>query len=274
MGDILKKGYIIILSLMLVILSLSCLSAADNSTDVVKEQNDDAIALIQQEDNVSISQDDAVGAADDNASGMNGTNDEQLLGIASNTEILTVSPKEVLSTCVNVTPLASSYYKQPTKKERTFNIGKFKVTLSEAKYKKLFKATGIEDIFLDEGYCDYYDLGDKFRGYYVSGTGLRYSLFVKTNKYIKVKVKIGNKYIIKKTRASMHFTYGAGQSGIAYRYLVCLTHKYANPGYDYARVLGSDAKYFTKCKHSTDFSKLNKCSLKNQNTVYKKYSVY
>lgn len=261
-----KKGYVLILSLFL-ILTLSYVSAADNGTDIIKQENDGLISIDEQDnDSISLSSEAAVINESSNATG-------ELLGSAGDDEILTVPSSDVLSTCVNVTPLSSSYYKEPTKKERTFNIGGFKAVLSETQYKKFYKVFGVEDDFFEDEYYDYYDIGDKYKGYYVTSTGLRYQATVKTNKYIKVKVKIGNKYKIKKTRALMQFTYGAGQSGIAYRYIVSLTHKYANLGYDYFKVLGNDAKYFGKCKQSTDFTKLNKSKLYWQTYVYNKYAM-
>ena len=98
-------------------------------------------------------------------------------------------------------------------------------------------------------------------------------LTIKTNKNVKVKVKIGKKYYIKKSRVYMHFSYGAGQNGVAYRYMMSLTHKFNNPGYDYAKVMGKNAKYFGKCKQSAYLNKLNKSKLYNPVYVYKKYSI-
>ena len=40
-----KKRYILILSMIFVILSISCVSAVDNDTDVFKEQNNDMISI-------------------------------------------------------------------------------------------------------------------------------------------------------------------------------------------------------------------------------------
>ena len=40
-----EKRYILILSMIFVILSISCVSAADNGTDVIKEQNNNAILM-------------------------------------------------------------------------------------------------------------------------------------------------------------------------------------------------------------------------------------
>ena len=268
-----KKRYILILGLIFA-LAISYVSAAENGTDIIKEQSSDLMAVNQQEiDNISTSgEGEVVSVSSENSSS---TDDGQLLGSANDTETLAVPmTNDILNTTVTVTPLASSYYTEPTKKERTFNIGGFKAVLTPYQYKKFYKISGVEDKYFDDEYYDYYDIGDKYAGYSVTSTGLRYTVVVKTNKYIKVKVKIGNAYKIRKTRAKMIVTYGAGQSGVAYRHMIFLTHKYANPGYDYSRVLGSAAKYFGKCKTSPDFTKLNKCSLKKCSTVYKKYAIY
>ena len=49
-----EKRYILILSMIFVILSISCVSAADNGTDVIKEQNNNAISINEQNSNVSL----------------------------------------------------------------------------------------------------------------------------------------------------------------------------------------------------------------------------
>lgn len=268
-----KKRYILILGLIFT-LAISGVSAAENGTDIVKEQACDLMGQNQQEiDNLSASSEsEAVSVVSENSS--NNVDDGQILGMADGNETLAVPlTNDVLNTTVTVTPLASSYYKEPTKKERTFSIGRFKAVLTPYQYKKLYMISSTEDKFFVDEYIDY-DIGDKYAGYYVTSSGLRYTVTVKTNKYIKVKVKIGNSYKIRKTRAKMIFSYGEGQCGVAYRHMVFLTHKYANPGYDYSRVLGSAAKYFGKCKCSPDFTKLNKCGLRKCSTVYKKYAIH
>ena len=268
-----KKRYFLILSIIFVILTISCVSAVDNDTDVFKEQNTDVIS-INEEDNVDLSisdeENEPVTAIDENNSTiLTVTNDGEVLASENNTDILTVSSSDsVLTSTVSVSSVVSKY-KEPTKKQRTFNIAGFKAVLSKAQYKKLFLITGIEDVWFDDG--DYYTPGTKYHGYDQYDSGLRMTYTVKTNKYVKVKVKIGKKYYIKKTRALMQFSYGSGQCGIPYKYLIGITHKYANPGYDYFKVLGKSAKYFNKCKYSPYLNKLNKSKLYSQTYVYKKF---
>ncbi|MBE6496974.1 MAG: hypothetical protein E7Z81_01620 [Methanobrevibacter sp.] len=261
-----------ILLVLFVILTMTCASAVDNSTDIVKEQTEDMVSINEQNnDNISFSNENEALEViiENNSSNVNETNNSEVLASTENKEILTVSSSDsVLTSTVTVK------YKEPTLKQRTFTIGGFKAVLSKYQYKKLYQISSIEDKFFDEGYNDYYYVGEKFKGYGISTTGLWYSVKVKTNKFIKVKVKIGKKIKYKKTRAYMHFVYGEGQCGIAYRHMVFLTHNYDNPGYDYSKVLGKSAKYFSKCKHNTNFVKLNKSKLSNINFVYKKYSVY
>lgn len=265
-----KRRYLLVLSLVFVILTMSYVSAADNVTDVVKQESDDVISVCEQDaDNVSISQTEAVG---DN---LNQTGDVGLLGSVDGDEILTIpSSGDVLATGVTVKPLTSSYYKEPTKQQRTFNIAGFKAVLSQSQYKKLYLISSVEDSFFDDGYYEYYYVGEKFRGYDISSSGLRQYFKVKTNKYVKVKVKSGKKVFYKKARVYMFFAYGQGQCGVAYRHMMFLTHNYANPGYDSAEVMGYQAKYFGKCKHSASFTKLNKSKLTSINYVYKKYDIY
>ena len=267
-----KKRYFFFFFMIFVILSISCVSAVDNDTYIFKEQNTDALS-INEEDNVNLSisdeKNEPVSAiSENNSTILTVTNGGEILASENNTDILTVSSSDsVLSSSVSV----SSNYKVPTKKQRTFNIGSFKAVLSNAQYKKLFLITSIEDMWFDDG--DYYTPGTKYHGYDQYKSGLRMYLTVKTNKYVKVKVKIGKRYYIKKSRVSMRFSYGAGQSGVAYRYIMSLTHKFNNPGYDYAKVMGKNAKYFGKCKQSPYLNKLNKSKLYNPVYVYKKYSI-
>lgn len=251
-----------------VILGMSCVSAVDNGTEVFKEQSNDVLS-INDEDNVNLSISDeengSVGAINENNSTILAvTNDNETLASGNNTDLLTVSSSDsVLTSTVSVK------YKTPTKNQRTFNIGGYKAVLSNSQYKKLFLITSIEDIWFDDG--DYYTPGTKYRGYDQYDSGLRMTYTIKTNKYVKVKVKIGKKYYTKKTRVLMQFSYGAGQYGVPYKYMISLTHKYANPGYDYCKVLGKTAKYFTKCKCSSNLNKLNKSKLYSETYIYKKY---
>lgn len=266
----LKKGYVLILSLFL-ILTLSYVSAADNGTDIIKQDNNDLISVDEQDnDSISLSSEAAVINESSNAT-------EKLLGSSQDGEILTVPSSDVLSTCVNVTPLSSSYYKEPTKKERTFNIGGFKVTLTPYKYKKLYQISSTEDEFFDYGYNEYYYVGEKFRGYDITTTGLRKVFTIKTNKFVKVKLKRGNRVYYKNSRVYVIFSYGAGQCGVPYRHMMFLTHHYDiyDRSYDSAgKVLGSNAKYFGKCKQSASFTKLNKSKLYGLKYVYNKYGTY
>lgn len=274
-----KKGYILILSLILVILTVSYVSAADNATDVIKQENSDLMAVNNEEiDNISVSsENEPVEAIDDNSSGSNDT-DGGLLRSANDSEALAVPlNSDVLNTTVTVTPLSSSYYKEPTKKERTFAIGRFKVTLSPYQYKKLYMISSTEDKFFDEGYNEYYYVGEKFKGYSITRTGLMKTFMLKTNKYVKVKLKRGNKVYYKKSRVYVMFAYGQAQYGVSYRHMMFLTHYYETYDRSYdngGKVLGSDGKYFGKCRCNPDFTKLKTSSLRSTKAVYNKYSIY
>ena len=141
-----KKRYILILGLIFA-LAISGISAAENSTDIVKEQACDLMGQNQQEiDNLSATgESEAVSVVSENSS--NNVDDGQILGMADGNETLAVPlTNDVLNTTVTVTPLASSYYKEPTKKDRTFNIGGFKAVLSPYQYKN---KTSFFDYFHD-----------------------------------------------------------------------------------------------------------------------------
>lgn len=261
-----KKGYVLILSILFVILSMSCVSAIDNGTDVVKEQNNDLISINEQENGtVSLSnENESVSiSVENNSSNLNETGNGEILGVSSS--------DNVLNSSVSV----SSAYKEPTKKQRTFNIGGFKVVLSKAQYKKLYRISPVEDYFFEEDY-NYYYVGEKYKGYDITSSGLRTYVTVKTNKYVKVKLKAGKKTYYKKSRVYMIFSYGQGQSGVAYKHIVQLVlyYGYFNRYYDNSKVLGKNAKYFNKCKCSGSFTKLNKSKLYNKISIFKKFSIW
>ena len=272
-----KKRYFLILSMIFVILSISCVSAVDNDTDIFKEQNNDVIS-INEEDNASISisdeENEPVGViSENNSTILTVSNDGEVLASENNATILTVSSSDnVLSSSVSVSSVVSKY-KVPTKKQRTFNIGGFKTVLSNAQYKKLFLISSIEDVWFNDG--DYYTPGTKYHGYEQYKSGLRTYVTVKTNKYVKVKLKRAKKTYYKKSRVYMLFSYGQGQCGVAYKHIVQVVHYYGcyDRSYDYVKVLGKNAKYFNKCKCSGSFTKLNKSKLYNKISIYKKFSI-
>lgn len=274
-----RKHSILILSMLFFILTISCVSAVDNDTNIVTEQNTDVISINEQDnDNLSISEEEnePVSAINkNNFTILTVTNDGEILAGDNNSDVLTVSSSEnVLSSEVTVTPLSSSNYKTPTKKQRTFNIGGYKVVLSQSQYKKLYQISLIEDYFF-EGDYKYYYVGEKYNGYDITTSGLRTQFTVKTNKFVKVKLKAGKKTHYKKSRVYFLFSYGQGQCGVAYRHMVQVVHYYGffNRYYSYVKVLGNNAKYFGKCKCSGSFTKLNKSKLYKVTTIYKKYTI-
>ena len=270
---ILKRRYILILAFVAFILSVSYASAADNGTEIVCQEMDDLNSTgVESNGELSLNEDASVGSCEDCRSNLSLSYDDNIAAVQNNDSV-GISSSDVVLTSSGISN-SVDVYKEPTKKQRTFKIAKFKAVLSKYQYKKLFKASSVEDYFFDEGYSNYYYVGDKFNGYGISGTGLYYHIHVKTNKFVKVKVKRGNKVKYKKARVYMHFTYGAAQSGIAYRYMIFLSHKYNSPLYDSSKVIGKNAKYFGKCKTSASFSNLKKAKLIRSTTAYKRYSVY
>lgn len=271
-----KKGYLLILGLIIFILSLSYASATDNDTGIVKQENCDLnSADVENIDNISTGDDSILEVNEDDASNLSASNNDEVVGIAeSNGAVGLSSSSTVLTSGGSSVSNSVNVYKEPTKKQRTFYIGNFKAVLSKYQYYKLFKISGIEDDFFDNGYADYYYVGEKFKGYGISNSGLYYHIKVKTNKFVKVKVKMGNKVKYKKARVYMYFAYGAAQYGLPYRHMVFLSHNYNTPKYDSAKVLGKNAKYFSKCKTSSFFTSLKKAKLISLKKAYKKYGLY
>lgn len=264
--------------MILIILSMSYACAVDNGTDTFKEQNNDLISINNQKmDNVSMPNEiESVNVINENnSSNMTKTIGDEILESTNNTQVLTVPlSKDMLPTTLSVTPpLKSSSYKVPTIQQRTFNIGGFKATLTVAQYNILNRISSIEDMFFDEGYNNYYYVGDKFYCYDITSTGLRKYIIVKTKYFVKVKLKVKNRVYYRNSRVSLFFSYGRGQCGVSYRHQLFLTHHYGTPAYDYIKILGKNSYYFGKCKHSAVFTTLNKSKLANSGYVYKRYEV-
>ena len=205
-----KKRYILLLSLLFLVLSVSYVNASDNSTNILKQYDTDVNSIEEQSrDTISANNDenDSVIAIDENDQPKQSLvyNVKNVSSSENNNIIQLKSSDAVLTTDSSSSSNTGTVYKEPTKKQRTFKIGNFKAVLSKKQYKKLFKVSSTEDYFFDYGYNDYYYVGEKFKGYGISGTGLYYHIKVKTNKFVKVKVKQGKKVKIKKTRVYMHF---------------------------------------------------------------------
>ena len=173
-----KKRYILILSFLIIILTSAYVSAMDNDSNLTKEVNFNNINL-----------------TDNNQSDLNVSDKDNY---SSNTSVTNGSSSDSSSATVDV-------YKEPTKKQRTFKIGKFKAVLSTKQYKKLFLIRSTEKLFFKLGHdpSDY----NKFKGYKVDDDGLCYSVIIKTNKVIKIKFKSKNKIKYKKIRMGMEFSY-------------------------------------------------------------------
>ena len=103
----LKKRYILILSFLIIILTSSYVSAIDNDSNLTKEENFNII-----------------NSTDNNQSDLNVSDKENY---SSNTPLTNGSSSDSSQATVNV-------YKEPTKKQRTFKIGKFKAVLSKKQY--------------------------------------------------------------------------------------------------------------------------------------------
>ena len=266
----------LILGILLAILSISCVNAIDNSTDIVKEQNSDIISISEQDNytiSVSNENESVAVAVESNSSNPNETNGDDVLTISENAEVLGVSSSgNVLASSVSV---SSPTYKQPTKNQRTFNIGGYKVVLNNAQYKRLYMISPIEDYFFDEDY-NYYYVGEKYRGYDITGSGLRTYVTVMTNKYVRVKLTSYKNVYYRNSRVYMMFSYGQGQSGVAYKHMAFLIHYYGyyNRYFNQVKVLGANAKYFGKCKCSSPFTHLNRSKLYPSSFIYKKYSAF
>ena len=158
-------------------------------------------------------------------------------------------------------------YKQPTKKQRTFKIGKFKAVLSKKQYKKLFLISSTEKLFEQLNNTNL----SKFKGYKVWDNGLHYSTIVKTNKYIKLKINVASpvmkpKYKYKKVRVYMYFGYDTTKNILKKGHVASLDFY---TGHCRVQIVGKNAKYFDKCKYSKSFTKLKKSKLIKRSKVFK-----
>ena len=89
-----KKRYILILSIIFVILSISCVSAVDNDTDVFKEQNNNAIPINEQNrDVLSLSSNETVFMSVD-SSGSDSTSNQKSINEENDYEITIENSEE------------------------------------------------------------------------------------------------------------------------------------------------------------------------------------
>lgn len=133
------------------------------------------------------------------------TNEESLNTI-NHDSISTTNPEQLSTTDQN--PLAyddsvADRVEQSTKADRTFKLGKYKITLNKEQYSNFAYIKNTEEYFFESGDYDYYDVGEKYGGTYgISSTGLYYSIIKYTGKTVKQKIGIdlkGYKYKTLKT---------------------------------------------------------------------------
>ena len=201
---------------------------------------------------------------------VNATTDNITINEENNTNLEINETNTTIAEVTNSTPKNNvELYKEPTKKQRTFKIGKYKVVLSKKQYKKLFLIKSVEKQFKKLNNTE--DI-TRFKGYDAWDNRLSYYTSVKTNKYVKIKVRVGPpvvikpdkiKYKYKKVRVYMIFDYNDGLR-VKNGYAIKLGHTGGYRG----QVLGKNAKYFYKCKYSKSFNKLKKSKLIKETKVF------
>lgn len=159
--------------LILLVISIGIVSATENSTD-------NTVFSTTEPDNYT------------------STNEEPLTTI--NQESLSNINQDELSS-TNQEPLSAGYdnsvadrVEQSTIKDRTFKLGKYKITLNKNQYSDFVYIQNTEQFFFESGDYEYYEPGDKYGGIYqVSSTGLFYVVEKYTGKTVKQKLGFGLK---------------------------------------------------------------------------------
>ena len=174
-----KKIIKIYTLLILLVISIGIVSATENMTDdTISTPTNDTLGSSIDLDNYSST----------NQEPLNATNQDSIS--TTNREQQDASNQELLSYDDNV----ADKVEQSTKADRTFKIGKYKITLNKEQYSNFAYIKNTEEFYIDMGYNDYYDIGEKFGDtYYVTSSGLRYNIEKYTGKTVKQKIGIGFK---------------------------------------------------------------------------------
>ena len=220
-----KKSYVLILGMLLVVLGMSFVSAADDGGPVCADESD-----------VSISCDedfpDVMGQADSGED--------------------TALASEDWTTSGEKTPTHYS----ATKKQRTFKMGKFKATVTKKQFFCLLDIWNHKKAFYGFNHYLDYDVGDRYHQYRLGEHGLYCHVVKKTDRFVKVKVVRGDTVVYKKARVYVNVLSYEGASGD--KYISYLSHKYGD-----SEVSGRNAKYFGICKVASNLYKLNKSKIRN-----------
>lgn len=239
----------IITSITILLLLCCVVSANENITS-------DNLSMDEQDNDLAIVSSDEISNFSNDSEVLNVPENEELYSAVNVSESLALSyTVEVLSSGPIVPAIGNSYTsaeeiwdeaKKTTVADRTFKIGKYKVTLSKSQYYYLLLAPLLDDFAKEGEYPE--DFGFNKYYYVNDDDSVGCSIYKKTDKYVTIKWGLGDpKFVAKKVKAfktkKQAKTYVKKVSKKRYKYF-----RY----YDYKKV----GKKYIVYKHMTKFKKV------------------
>lgn len=252
-----KKGLIFI-CLIFCLFGVFSVSASDVNGTVVASENitSDNLSMDEQDNDLAMVSNDEISKFNNDSEVLNVSENNEFFSAVNASESLALSDTvEVLSSGPIVPAIGNSYTsaeeiwdeaKKTSVADRTFKIGKYKVTLSKSQYYYLLLAPLLDDFAKegeypeDFGFNDYYYVNDEDR--------LSCGIYKKTGMYVTIKWGLGDpKFVAKKVKSfktkKQAKTYVKKVSKKWYKYF-----RY----YDYKKV----GKKYVVYKHMTKFKKV------------------
>lgn len=252
------KKRLIFICLIICLLSIAIVSASDVNETVVTTENmvSDNLSMDERDNDLAVESNDEISKFNNDSEVLNVPENEDFYSAVNTSESLALSDTvEVLSSGPIVPGIGNSYTsaeeiwdeaKKTSVADRTFKIGKYKVTLSVSQYYYLLIAPLLDD-FAKEG--DYPENFGFNQYYYVNDDDcVSCNIYKKTGKYVTIKLGLGTpKFVAIKVKAFKT----KKQAQIYVKKLSKKFYRYFRY-YDYKKV----GKNYVVYKHMTKFKKV------------------
>ena len=239
----------IITSIAILLLLCSVVSANENITsdNLSMDEQDNDLAIVSNDEISKFSNDSEVLNVSENNEFYSAVNVSESLALSDTVEVLSSGP--IVPAIGNSYTSAEEIWDEAKKTsvaDRTFKIGKYKVTLSKSQYYYLLLAPLLDDFAKEGEYPE--DFGFNKYYYVNDDDSVGCSIYKKTDKYVTIKWGLGDpKFVAKKVKAfktkKQAKTYVKKVSKKRYKYF-----RY----YDYKKV----GKKYIVYKHMTKFKKV------------------
>lgn len=239
----------IITSIAILLLLCSVVSANENITsdNLSMDEQDNDLAIVSNDEISKFSNDSEVLNVSENNEFYSAVNVSESLALSDTVEVLSSGP--IVPAIGNSYTSAEEIWDEAKKTsvaDRTFKIGKYKVTLSKSQYYYLLLAPLLDDFAKEGEYPE--DFGFNKYYYVNDDDSVGCSIYKKTDKYVTIKWGLGDpKFVAKKVKSfktkKQAKTYVKKVSKKRYKYF-----RY----YDYKKV----GKKYIVYKHMTKFKKV------------------